>query len=183
MSSVTARPPSMSRLPDPAQLVVNTYTDTEGNNAPIPWRYNKQTGAIDMEFVNGFSASTTINGSDNAHYFQGQTFGAIHLVLRLGPNFVQWCETTNDLTADAGSVELVGQAIVAYGNLTSPSRSPNNDTFIFGLAEDPSLTIPAGPESSKYYKTLIFQKPLVIKYTVSGVVNYAYFSNNFEGNT
>jgi hypothetical protein len=183
MTSILARPPPTSRLPEPAQLVINTYTDTGGNSAPLPWRYNKQTSAIDFDFVNGFAANTTFS-TNNAQYFQGQTFSAIHLVLQLGPNFIQWCETSSSLLADAGSVVMIQQPIVAYGNLVAVNVGPNSTaTFQGGLTENPLLTMPTGPVSSKYYKTLIFQRPLTIQYTVSGVTRFAFFGNNFEGNT
>lgn len=182
MTSILARPPPTARLPDPAQLVINTYTDTGGNEAPLPWRYNKQTCAIDFDFVNGFDATTSISTND-ATYFQGQTFGAIHLVLKLGSNFIQWCETSSSLVADAGSVVMIQQPIVAYGNLVAVNQTPNSGTFQGGLTENPLLTTPTGPVSSQYYKTLIFQRQLTIQYTVSGATRYAFFGNNFEGNT
>ncbi len=182
MTSILARPPPTTRLPDPAQLVINTYTDTGGNDAPLPWRYNKQTCAIDFDFVNGFTASTSIS-TNQPRYFQGQTFGAIHLALALGSNFIQWCETSASITADAGSVVMIQQPIVAYGNLVAVNETPNSGTFQGNLAENPLLTTPTGPTSSQYYKTLIFQRPLVIQFTNGGSTRYAYFGNNFEGNT
>ena len=182
MSSVLARHPPNGRLPNPASLVINTYTDPSGNAVPLPWRYDKRTSAIDFDFVNGFAANTSISTND-AHYFQGQLFGAYKLALRLGANFIQWCETSGSLGADAGSVVLVEQPIVAYGNVVGINQTPNSGTFQSGLTENPELTTPTGPISSQYLKTLIFQKPLTVRYTVAGVINYAFFANNFEGNT
>lgn len=182
MTSILTRPPPTTRLPNPSQLVINTYQDTGSNDAPLPWRYNKRTSAIDLDFVNGFNASTSISTNQD-QYFQGQTFGAVHLVLRLGANFIEWCETSGSLGADAGSVIMIEQPIVAYGNVVAINQGPNSATFQGGLTENPLLTTPTGPTSSQYYKTLIFQKPLTIQYTVSGQTRYAFFGNNFEGNT
>lgn len=182
MSSVLARPPPTGRLPNPGSLVINTYNDLSGNPAPLPWRYNKRTSAIDFDFVNGFAANSSITTNED-QYFQGQLFGAYKLALRLGPNFIQWCENSSSISADPGSVVLVEQPIVAYGNVVAIANGPNNGTFRSALTVNPELTTAAGPLSSQYFKTLVFQRPLTIRYTVAGATRYAYFANNFEGNT
>lgn len=169
-----------STLPNPAEFVVCTYTSPASYQAPFPWRFNKQTQALDLEFVNGFTASTSLN--ENPKYFRGQQFRALHNVLRLGPNFIAWCESGMSTAADAGSVEMIEKPIVCYANVVAPTRSPDNSatetsTTLFSFEDA------AGPDSSAYLKTMVFLKPLVIKYTVSGTPTYRYFTNNFEGNT
>ena len=169
-----------STLPNPAEFILCTYTAPNSLQAPFPWRFNKQTQALDLEFVNGFTASTSIN--ENERYFRGQSFRALHNVLRLGANFIQWCESNGTFQADAGSVQLVERPIVCYANLVCPQENPNQsatDTSSVPISFEDG----AGPTSSGYLKTMVFLKPLVIKYTVSGTETYRYFTNNFEGNS
>jgi hypothetical protein len=169
-----------STLPNPAELIVCTYSDPDNLDAPFPWRFNKQTQALDLEFVNGFTASTEID--EEERYFRGQSFRALKNVLRLGPNFIQWCETSGSINADQGSVQMVERPIVCYANVTCPQENPNQsatDTSSVPISFEDG----AGPSSSGYYKTMVFLKPLVIKYTVSGTTEYRYFTNNFEGNS
>jgi hypothetical protein len=92
MTSLQSSYPLGSTLPNPGQYVVLSYNDSDDNSVPAPWRYNKQTCAIDFEFVNGFTASTDLDdiGGDD-HYFQGQAMRASHNVLALGPKFIEWC--------------------------------------------------------------------------------------------
>jgi hypothetical protein len=172
-----------STLPNPAEFVVCTYTSPQDYQAPFPWRFNKQTQALDLEFINGFTASTNLN--ENSRYFRGQQFRALHNVLQLGPNFIAWCESGMDddgSPADAGSVELVEKPIVCYANVVAPTRNPDNSATQSSSTPF-SFENAAGPENSGYLKTMVFLKPLVIKYTESGTVTYRYFTNNFEGNT
>jgi len=167
-----------SRLPHPGQFVVCSYTSPSGYTAPFPWRFNKQTQAIDLEFIHGFNASTNLN--DDPMYFRGQTLRALHNVLALGPNFVEWMETSEG--ADAGSVEMVERPILCDANAVAPYENPNTGATDSSL-NPISFEESAGPLVSDYLKTMVFMKPLVIRYRVSGTVNYRYFSNNFEGNT
>lgn len=167
-----------SRLPHPGQFVACTYVSPSGYDAPFPWRFNKQTQAIDLEFVNGFDASTSLN--DQPMFFRGQTLRALHNVLALGPNFVQWMETSEG--ADVGSVEMVERPILCDANAVAPQQNPNSGAT--NSSTDPiSFEESAGPLVSDYLKTMVFMKPLVIRYRVGGTVNYRFFSNNFEGNT
>jgi len=167
-----------SRLPHPADFVMCTYLDQDENTLPFPWRFNKQTQAIDLEFVNGFTSSTELN--DNPLYVRGQSLRAAHNVLTLGPNFVSWME--NGGGADAGSVVMIERPILCDANVVCPSQNPNSGGTN-SSTEPISFESSAGPLTSDYLKTMIFMKPLVIRYTVSGTVNYRYFANNFEGNT
>jgi hypothetical protein len=180
MSSVTRNYGLGSRLPDPAECVMCTYSDPDGKNVPFPWRFNKQTQKIDLEFVNGFDASTGLN--DSPMFIRGQSFRASHNVLGLGDNFIAWMEDSQ--SADTGSVVMTENPIICPANAVAPSEdySPNNG----GSGSSTSLISfesSAGPVVSTYLKTMIFLKPLVVRYTVSGTTTYRYFSNNFEGNT
>ena len=168
-----------STLPNPAEFILCVYNAPAGYRAPFPWRFNKQTQALDLEFTNGFTASTGLE--EDERYFRGQQFRALHNVLRLGPNFIAWCESGMSAAADAGSVEMIEKPIVCYANMVCPQETPDTsatDTSLVPISFEDG----AGPDSSGYLKTMIFLKPLVIKYTVSGVVTYRFFTNNFEGN-
>jgi hypothetical protein len=85
-------------------------------------------------------------------------------------------------SADVGSVEMYERPIICDANAVNPQQDPNS-----GATDSSSNPISfeesAGPLVSDYLKTMIFMKPLVIRYRLSGNVNYRYFSNNFEGNT
>ena len=178
MSSVLSSYATGSRLPDPAAYVMCVYTDLDGNDVPFPWRFNKQTQVIDLEFVNGFDASTGLN--EDPVFVRGNSFRAQHNVLGLGSNFVAWVE--NSLSADAGSVVMTERPILTPANMVAPNVDPNSEAT--NTSSDPiSFESSAGPLSSGYLKTMIFLKPMVIRYTVSGTTTYRYFTNNFEGNT
>lgn len=178
MSSVLRSYALGSRLPHPAEFVMCTYWDENENDLPFPWRFNKQTQAIDLEFVNGFNASTELR--DVPMYVRGQSFRAAHNVLALGPNFVAWME--NSQSADAGSVVMTEHPIICDTNVVCPNQSP--DSGATGSSNDPiSFESGAGPLVSDYLKTMVFLKPMVIRYTVEGTTTYRYFTNNFEGNT
>lgn len=167
-----------SRLPHPADFVMCSYSGPDGYEVPFPWRFNKQTQAIDLEFVNGFDASTGLN--DNPLYVRGHSLRAAHNVMGLGPNFVAWME--NSMSADAGSVVMTEHPILCDANVVCPRQNPNSGAT--GSSTEPiSFESSDGPLVSDYLKTMIFLKPLVVRYTVGGTVNYRYFTNNFEGNT
>lgn len=167
-----------SRLPHPADFVMCSYSGPDGYEVPFPWRFNKQTQAIDLEFVNGFDASTALN--DNPMYVRGHSLRAAHNVMGLGPNFVAWME--NSMSADAGSVVMTEHPILCDANVVCPRQDPNSGAT--GSSTEPiSFESSDGPLVSDYLKTMIFLKPLVVRYTVGGTVNYRYFTNNFEGNT
>ena len=165
-------------LPSAAGFIPAYFTNTSGYSQPFPWRYNRRTQAIDLEFVDGFTSSTSI--SDNEMFFRGQNFGALSLVQRLGPNFITWCETS--IGADAGSVALYEAPIVVNANMVAPSMNPNNaDTQTSSLPI--SFESAAGTVAGQYCKTLVFMKPMVITYTLSGTRTYRWFNQNFEGNS
>lgn len=180
MSSIHASYGLGNRLPDPASYVMCSYSDPNGKNVPFPWRFNKQTQAIDLEFVNGFDASTSLN--DNPMYVRGHSLRAAHNVMALGPNFIAWMEDGGG--ADAGSVVMTERPILCGANAVAPSDDFDPNDGATGSSTQPiSFESGAGPVESNYLKTMIFLKPLVIRYTDSGTTTYRYFTNNFEGNT
>ena len=180
MSSIVRNSTVARSLPAAAQFVPNVFTNSDGYDQPFPWRYNKATEAIDLEFVDGFTASTQIN--DNDVFFRGQNLSGIKLVRSLGPNFITWCETNVSINADASTVELYEAPIVVSANMIAPDMSPNNGGS--GTSPDPiSFENAAGTVAGKYNKTLIFMKPMVITYKVNGTREYRWFNQNFEGNT
>jgi hypothetical protein len=171
---------SARSLPSAAGFIPAYFTNADGFSQPFPWRYNKQTQAIDLDFVDGFTNSTSL--SDDEMFFRGQQYGGLRLVQRLGPKFIEWCENNGSFQADAGTVALHEAPIVVYANLVAPNQNPNS-------AETQEQTYPfsfesaAGSEAGKYGKTLIFMKPMVITYTRSGTRYYRWFNQNFEGNS
>jgi hypothetical protein len=178
MTSVLRNTQSTRSLPAAPGFVAAYFTNTDGFSQPFPWRFNKQTGFLDLEFVDGFTNSTGL--SDDDMFFRGQQFGGINLVMGLGPSFIEWCE--NSLSADAGTVELVEKPIVASANLIAPNQSPNS-----GESQEQTYPISfesaAGSSEGQYCKTLVFMKPMVISYLRSGTKYYRWISQNFEGNT
>lgn len=167
-----------SRLPQPAEFVMCTYSGPNGYNPPFPWRFNKQTQAIDLEFMNGFNASTSLN--ERPVYVRGQSFRVAHNVMGLGPNFIAWMENSGN--ADVGSVVMMEHPILCDANMVCPREDPDDGAT--GTSSEPiSFESSAGPLVSDYLKTMIFLKPLVVRYTQEGTTQYRYFTNNFEGNT
>jgi len=178
MSSVSRTHGLGNRLPDPGSYVTCTYEAPNGDRVPFPWRYNKRTQAIDLEFVNGFDATTDLN--DDSIFLRGQSPRASNVVLGLGANFIAWME--NSQSAEAGSVVMTERPIICPANAVAPGQDPNNGATSYST--DPiSFESSAGSPESGYLKTMIFLKPLVIRYKVSGTTTYRYFTNNFEGNT
>lgn len=180
MSSLLRSYPSGKMLPSASGFIAAYFTNTYGYSQPFPWRFNKKTGVIDLEFVDGFTNSTSL--SDDEMFYRGQQLGGINLVTGLGANFINWCENNGSFQADVGTVELHENPIVVSANMIAPNQNPNN-------AETQEEQYPisfesaAGSEEGKYCKTLVFMKPLVITYLRSGTRYYRWFSQNFEGNS
>jgi hypothetical protein len=172
-SSVVAR-----SLPGAPGFVCAYFNNTNGVTQPFPWRFNKRTQEIDLDYVDGFTVNTSL--SDDSLFFRGQQFGALHLVQGLGSKFITWCET--EFETESGTVQLHERPIVVNANMVAPNQDPNNGDS--GESESPiSFESAAGSAEGQYFKTLVFMKPLVIKYVRSGTTYYRWFSNNFEGNT
>ena len=165
-------------LPYAGQFIASYFTNSSGNPQPFPWRYDKRTQSIDLDFVDGFTVSTEL--IDDEMFFRGQNLGAISLVQRLGSNFIAWCE--DSLPADTGTVTLYEAPIVVNANMVAPNLNPNN-----GESQESTSLISfersAGTVAGKYCKTLIFMKPMVISYTRGGIKYYRWFNQNFEGNS
>jgi hypothetical protein len=178
MTSIARSYFSGRTLPAAPGFVVNYFTNSDGTDQPFPWRYNKQNQTIDLEFVDGFTNSTS--ESDTDMFFRGQQFGASKLVLGLGANFIDWCE--NSLGADVGTVKLIEKPIVVTANAIANNQGPNSGGSN-SSTEPISFENSFGSLAGKYSKTLVFMKPMVITYEVSGTLYYRWFSNNFEGNT
>lgn len=180
MSSLLRSHTTTRSLPSAPGFVAAIFTNSSGYSQPFPWRFNKTTQQIDLDFVDGFTNTTSL--SDDEMYYRGQQFGGIHLVQGLGANFINWCENTDSIDADEGTVELYEAPIVVNANLVAPNQNPNN-------AESQESSSPirfesaAGTVAGQYNKTLVFMKPMVITYTRSGTRYYRWFSQNFEGNT
>jgi hypothetical protein len=178
MTSLLRAPFSGRSLPGAAGFIPAYFTNSSGFSQPFPWRFNKQTQALDLDYVDGFTNSTSL--SDTDMFFRGQQFGGLHLVIGIGPKFIEWCE--NGLSADAGTVELHEKPIVVNANMVAPKQNPNS-----GETQEQSYPISfesaAGTEEGQYCKTLVFMKPMVITYLRSGTRYYRWFNQNFEGNS
>ena len=176
-SSVVSR-----SLPAAPGFVVAYFENVHGVRQPFPWRFNKRTQQIDLDFVDGFNVNTSL--SDTPLFFRGQQFGALHLVQGLGPKFIQWFENRDDV--NAGSVTLVEKPVVVYANSLNNRETPDSGE---SAEREFSFSFERGDGSveGQYSKTLIFMKPMVISYTktIDDVVvrYYRWFSNNYEGNT
>ncbi len=161
-------------LPGAIGFTPSTFTNSAGFLQPFPWRFNRQTQAIDLDFVDGFTNTTEVNGDDV--FFRGQQFGGLHLVQRLGPRFVEWCE--NELTADAGTVRLHEAPVVVNANTVAANQSPNDDDTGETTSEF-NFESAIGTVEGQYCKTLVFMKPMVITYTRSGTRYYRWFTQSF----
>ena len=161
-------------LPGAIGFTPSTFTNSDGFLQPIPWRFNRQTQAIDLDYVDGFTNTTEINGDDV--FFRGQQFGGLHLVQSLGPRFVEWCE--NELTADAGTVRLHEAPVVVNANTVAAGQNPTVDDT--AESTDPfNFESAIGTEAGQYCKTLVFMKPMVITYLRSGTRYYRWFTQSF----
>ncbi len=177
MSSITRSHFSGRSLPSAAGFIPSSFTNTFGYNQAFPWRFDKRTQAIDLDFVDGFTTSTPLN--HHPMFFRGQQFGGLKVVERLGSNFIAWCE--NALNADVGTVALYEKPIVVPANMVTPNMDPDNaDTQI--TAQPIHFESAAGTVAGQYCKTLVFMKPMVITYLENGTRYYRWFNQNFEGN-
>lgn len=171
-------------LPAAIGFTPATFTNTDGFSQPFPWRFNRQTKAIDLDFVDGFTNSTEIQSS--GEFFRGQQFGGLHLVQALGPRFINWCETSltlvdpdeNVITVDPGSVRLHEAPVVVYANTVVSNQSPNNDESGESTAEF-NFESAIGTVEGQYCKTLVFMKPMVITFTRAGTRYYRWFTQSF----
>ena len=167
---------SYSSYPEPVCLIAY-------GGIPVPFYYNKRANALDVKFVNGFSASTTVNGDDEDVWTRANLFNGTHLVTQLGSNFKLWIETAYG--ADAGTVEVHEPGVVIKANQVVPDFEPNSDSSFSNEYTTPfSYESAAGGEDSDYLATVLFKKAMVIKYKKSGTQYYRGFATLWgEGNT
>jgi hypothetical protein len=174
MSSVLTTIASNVVLPQPASVVTISY-----DGLPIQFALDKN-GTLDFVFSNGFNVNADINRSTTM-YVRGSNNSAIRLVNNIGPNFISWLETNEGV--DVGSVTIYEKPIVFRTNLLLPNREPNSDQAMFESTEQITFDQSYGDEANKYFTTFLFKKPLVLKYTKSGITYYRCFTTQFTYQT
>jgi len=140
----------------------------------------KKNATLDFVFANGFDVNADINRTTTM-YVRGSNNGAIRLVDKIGPNFISWMQTNEGV--DVGSISVYEKPIVFRANLLLPSREPNTDHSMFESTQPISLDQSSGTEANKYFTTFLFKKPLVLKYTKSGITYYRCFTTQFSPQT
>jgi hypothetical protein len=175
MSSAFRTTASNVELPQPGSVITISY-----NGLPIQFSYNKKNATLDFVFANGFDVNADINRTTTM-YVRGSNNGAIRLVDKIGPNFISWMETNEGV--DVGSISVYEKPIVFRANLLLPTREPNNDHAMFESTQQISLDQSSGTEANKYFTTFLFKKPLVLKYTKSGITYYRCFTTQFSPQT
>jgi hypothetical protein len=175
MTSVCRTIASNVVLPHPGSVVTISY-----NGLPIQFSYDRKDGTLDFIFANGFDVNADINRSTTL-YVRGSSNGAIHLVNKIGPNFISWMEINEGV--DVGSISVHEKPIVFRTNLLLPNREPNNDHSMFESTEEISLEESSGSQANNYFTTFLFKKPLVLKYTKSGITYYRCFTTQFTYQT
>jgi hypothetical protein len=159
MSSVTHVRASPRTLPLPEAVFCLKY---DGNNA-VPFYYDKRNSALDVRFVNGFTDSTTITGSNSA-WVRAHNENGHFLVNKLGSNFKTWFETAYG--ADSGSVSIYESGVVVKANVVAPNLNPDSGgAFRYDVTVPISYESAAGAETDDYLATVLFKKGLVITYT------------------
>jgi hypothetical protein len=179
MSSVTRSFANNTRLPYPFPVHVMTYGDGGDYNQVVPLTYDKKTGVLDFDFSGTFSANEEIFG--NTAYVQGASFNAVRQVTDIGPNIVDWCETTGG--ADEGSVVIHEKPIIVRTNQIAIGREPNSSGTMSESDTPFDFEYASGNAANNFNATFLFKKPLVVKYTEASVVKYRMFNSQFEGNT
>lgn len=176
MSSILRSHFGTRTLPGAIGFTPATFTNSDGFSQAFPWRFNRQTQALDLDYVDGFTNTTEITGS--GVFFRGQQFGGLHLVQSLGSKFIEWCENNGTFTADAGTVRLHEAPVVVYANTVAAGQGPNSDET--GESTDEfNFESAIGTEEGQYCKTLVFMKPMVITYLEGGVRKYRWFTQSF----
>ena len=158
----------------PGSVVTISY-----NGLPIEFSHDKN-GKLDFVFSNGFNVNADINRTTTM-YIKGSSNSAIRSVDKLGPNIISWLE--NNEGVDVGSVTLYEKPIVFRANLLLPDREPNNDHAMFETQYPISFEQSYGDESNRYFKTFLFKKPMVLKYTKSGITYFRTFTTQFTYQT
>jgi hypothetical protein len=175
MSSVLRSFSSHVGLPHPGGVITITY-----NGIPIQFSYDKRNGTLDFIFANGFDVNADVNRTTTV-YVRGSNNEAIRLVDKIGPNFISWMETNEGV--DVGSISVYEKPIVFRANILLPGRETNNDHAMFESTGQLSFEQSSGTEANKYFTTFLFKKPLVLKYTKSGIIYYRTFTTQFSPQT
>jgi hypothetical protein len=174
MSSAIRTVASNVVLPHAGGVVTISY-----NGLPIQFSHDRN-GTLDFVFANGFDVNADLNRTTTM-YFRGSNYGAIRFVDKIGPNFTAWL--VNNEGVDAGSITVYEKPIVFRANLLLARREPNNDHSMFYSTTPISFEESPGTEANKYFATYLFKKPLVLKYTISGITYYRSFTTQFSSQT
>ena len=162
-------------LPHPEGVITICYA-----GLPIQFSYDRQTATLDFIFANGFNVTADLSRTTTI-YIRGSSKGGIHLVDKIGPNFISWMEINEGV--DVGSISIHEKPIVFSANLLLPNREPNNDHSMFESTSEISFVKSAGTEANNYFATYLFKSPLVLKYTKSGITYYRCFTTQFSPQT
>ena len=178
MSSVVRQLASAAFMPHPEPVCLIAYS-----NKPVPFFYDKRNNALEVRFVNGFTASTTVDGDDEDVWTRANLQNGLHLVSQVGDKFKEWYETAYG--ADAGSIRVHEPGVVVKANVVVPNFEPNSDSSFSEETTAPiSYESAAGGEDTDFLATVLFKKALVITYTKSGTRYYRGFATLWsEGNT
>jgi len=174
MSSSFRTVSSNVELPQPGSVVTISF-----NGLPIQFSHDGN-GTLDFVFANGFNVNSDINITTTM-YIRGSNNAAIRFVDKIGPNFISWLETNEGV--DVGSVTVYEKPILFRANLLLPGREPNNDHAMFESTDPISFEQSAGNDANNYFTTFLFKKPLVLKYTKSGITYYRCFTTQFTYQT
>jgi hypothetical protein len=175
MTSILRRFASNVALPHPEGVITISYL-----GLPIQFSYDRRTSTLDFIFENGFDVNADLNRSTTM-YVRGSNKGGIHLVDKIGPNFISWMETNEGV--DVGSISVHEKPIVFRANLFLPGREPNNDHAMFESTSEISFVKSPGDQANNYFATFLFKSPLVLKYTKSGITYYRCFTTQFSPQT
>jgi hypothetical protein len=169
MSSALRVTASAKTLPLPEAVYCLMF-----DNKAVPFYYDKRTQALDVRFVNGFTNSTTVTGSEDL-WVRANLENGHYLVNKLGPNFKNWYETA--YAADAGSISVHEPGVVTKANVVATFGTPDNGGIFSDETTTPiSYESAAGTVSDDYLATVLFKKALVITYTKSGTRYYRGFT-------
>jgi hypothetical protein len=146
MSSVLRVYASNVVLPQPECVVTISY-----NGLPIQFSYDRRTATLDFIFANGFDVNADINRTTTM-YMRGSSKGGIHLVDKIGPNFIAWLQTNEGV--DVGSISIHEKPIVFRANLLLQGREPNNDHAMFETTGEISFRESTGTAANNYFTTL-----------------------------
>lgn len=178
MTSVYGTLRTATSLPTPGGGSFLAYESTTGFYLPVPFDYDKRTQTITVKTVNNFDPTTSNNQINRFFAYAGSQQGTMaqHLVLGLSDDFKTWISTWRN--ADAGSIRIHENGVIQKVILQTPIDGTLNLNF-YETTKPQSYESAYGPGPS-FYTTYAFAKPLIIKYTVSGVQKYLSLVTNFN---